>query len=136
MPNDAVAGRRTETLRQMLLERRQEVLKEVEDLLARRRSSQGTLREESVPDTGDMALQDASGDQQIALIESRNRVRQQLDDALRKLDEGTYGRCEDCGQPISESRLKVLPFAQRCVACQEKFEMIEQIEKAQEREEI
>jgi DnaK suppressor protein len=63
-------------------------------------------------------------------------VRQQLDQALRKLDEGTYGLCEDCGGQISEARLKVLPFAQRCVACQEKAETIERIEKEKDREEI
>ena len=136
MPNDTAGDVRTEGLRQMLLERRQAVLKEVEDLLARRRMTQGTLREESVADAGDMALQDANADQQMSLIESRDRVRQQLDQALRKLDEGTYGVCEDCGGHINEARLKVLPFAQRCVACQEKAETIEQIEKTKDREEI
>jgi DnaK suppressor protein len=136
MPKEATGSARIETLRQVLLERRQQVLKDVDTLLAQRRSGQGRLREDSVPDAGDMAIHDTSGDEQISLLEARDRTRQQLDEALRKLDEGTYGICEECGRPISEGRLKALPFAQRCVACQEKAETIARVEKEKDRKEI
>lgn len=39
------------------------------------------------------------------------------EEALRRLDDGTYGICQACGQPIPQARLEVLPEARRCVAC-------------------
>ncbi|MGB9716331.1 MAG: TraR/DksA family transcriptional regulator [Thermodesulfovibrionales bacterium] len=45
------------------------------------------------------------------------------------MDEGTYGKCEECGEDISEERLKILPFAIYCRDCQEKMELLKEIEK-------
>ncbi len=42
--------------------------------------------------------------------------------ALEKIDEGTYGVCIDCGEPISDKRLKMNPNASRCLRCQESME--------------
>jgi DnaK suppressor protein len=42
--------------------------------------------------------------------------------ALEKIDDGTYGICEECGEEIPIERLKILPFAARCVDCQEQKE--------------
>jgi len=50
------------------------------------------------------------------LDQTREHVRQ-VDAALRRLDEGTYGRCEQCGQPIAAGRLKARPTATTCIAC-------------------
>lgn len=47
-------------------------------------------------------------------------LREQLDDvdrALAKLDEGTYGLCENCGQPIGEARLEAMPATRYCITC-------------------
>jgi RNA polymerase-binding transcription factor DksA len=41
---------------------------------------------------------------------------------LQRLDEGTYGRCVDCGQDLSAARLEAKPEAARCVTCQGKAE--------------
>ena len=41
----------------------------------------------------------------------------EVDRALAKLDEGTYGQCDSCGGPIPEGRLEIHPWAVRCVAC-------------------
>lgn len=127
---------RKEDLRRMLLERRQVLTREIDDLLAQRRTDQRVQREQSVADPGDLSLQDATGDQQISILEIRNRMRNQLDEALRRLDEGTYGICEDCGAQISPERLKAVPFARRCVNCQRQAEILERIEKEPDRHEI
>ena len=87
-------------------------------------------------DVEDMSLRDATGAQQIALLEARTQERIQLDEALRRLDEGTYGICEDCEASISPARLRALPFARRCVACQEQYELFENIIRREDREEI
>ena len=50
------------------------------------------------------------------LAAARKRVAE-VDDALRRVDEGTYGLCEGCGQPIAGERLAVRPFARMCMAC-------------------
>ena len=46
----------------------------------------------------------------------------ELDDALKKIEDGTYGVCEDCKAPISKTRLKAVPYARLCIKCQEKKE--------------
>jgi DnaK suppressor protein len=50
----------------------------------------------------------------------------QIDLALRKIDNGTYGVCEDCGDEISLARLEALPFASQCIACKRKSELAAQ----------
>jgi RNA polymerase-binding transcription factor DksA len=42
----------------------------------------------------------------------------QIEQALRRLDAGRYGDCQDCGRPIAWQRLQVMPAAPRCAACQ------------------
>ena len=70
----------------------------------------------------------------ISLLEMRNRKRQLLDEAIRRLAEGTYGLCAECGVEISEKRLVAVPFAKLCVECQSKQELLEKIEKGEERD--
>jgi DnaK suppressor protein len=65
-------------------------------------------------------LQDA--DRQNAVLENADDQRAQVLAALQRLDDGTYGRCVDCGQEIPAVRLQVRPEAARCVADQERFE--------------
>jgi len=50
------------------------------------------------------------------LAAARERIAE-VDDALHRVDAGTYGACERCGQPIAEERLAARPFARSCVAC-------------------
>jgi RNA polymerase-binding transcription factor DksA len=45
-----------------------------------------------------------------------------IDDALRRLDDGTYGICEECGKPIDEARLEAVPWARYCVVDQARVE--------------
>ncbi|KJQ55636.1 TraR/DksA family transcriptional regulator [Microbacterium sp. SA39] len=46
---------------------------------------------------------------------------QQVDEAIARMDAGTYGICANCGRPIPAARLEVRPFAEHCVACAEKL---------------
>lgn len=52
-----------------------------------------------------------------ALTSSLNESLHDLDDALAKLDAGTYGQCERCGAAIGEARLEAMPAARLCIAC-------------------
>jgi len=133
---DTMSGERTERLRQLLLTRHHEVQQQIDALLAQHRADQTRLREESVADTEDLSTQNINSHQQLSILEVRNQMRLQLDAALQRLDEGEYGVCEDCRKPISEERLKALPFARRCIDCQKHAELLEQIEKKEDREDI
>jgi DnaK suppressor protein len=134
--NQTMPEGRTERLRQLLIARRQEIQHQIDDLLAQHRADQIQLREESVADTEDLSTRDSVSHQQLSILEVRNQMRLQVEAALQRLDEGTYGHCEDCLKPISEERLKAMPFARRCIDCQRHAELLEQIEKKEDREDI
>ena len=58
----------------------------------------------------------------LGLASNERQFLYELDDALKKIEEGTFGICEECKSLISKTRLKVVPFARLCVRCQEKKE--------------
>lgn len=126
-------GRR-EALHRMLMEKRQEILSEIGSSIGQSLTEDQQRRLESAMDVGDQALMDLERELGISLLEMRNRRRQLIDEALVRLDEGTYGVCAECGVEISEKRLAAVPFAKLCVVCQSQQELIEKIEKGEERE--
>jgi RNA polymerase-binding protein DksA len=58
----------------------------------------------------------------FAVADSRARQLAEVTRALEDYDAGRYGICRECGEPIAKARLKVMPFATRCVACQARHE--------------
>ena len=50
------------------------------------------------------------------------RLLEQIDDALRRMDAGTYGRCERCGEWIEPERLEAIPYARLCLECKRRDE--------------
>jgi DnaK suppressor protein len=126
--------RRQEVLYKMLLGKRQEIMKEIEESLGQSLTEDQQRRLESARDVGDQALMDLERELGISLMEMRNRRRQSIDEALTRLHEGTYGICAECGVEISEKRLQAVPFAKLCVECQSRAELLEKIEREEERE--
>jgi RNA polymerase-binding transcription factor len=63
-------------------------------------------------------------DEEIAFAVADQRARQlaEVTRALEDIKAGRYGICRECGEPIAKARLKVMPFATRCVACQARSE--------------
>ena len=70
----------------------------------------------------DHAQEEAVNDPMIAQDERSRHLIEEIQAALARLDEGTYGACERCGEPINPARLEALPTARRCVPCQEEVE--------------
>ena len=72
---------------------------------------------------GDMADQ-ASGTNevhvQLKLKQTDAKILQAIEDALQRLDDGSYGICRECGEPIAEARLTAIPWTRKCIACKEK----------------
>jgi RNA polymerase-binding transcription factor DksA len=53
----------------------------------------------------------------VGLLENEDLLLTEVNDALNRIDRGTYGRCENCGQPIAKERLDALPYARYCLRC-------------------
>jgi DnaK suppressor protein len=126
--------RRREVLQRMLLGKRQEIIREIEGNLGKSLTEDQQRRLESARDVGDQALMDLERELGISLMEMRNRKRQAIDEALMRLNEGTYGICAECGIEVSEKRLEAVPFAKLCVQCQSRQELLEKIEKEEDRD--
>lgn len=125
---------RQEVLHRMLLGKRQELIKEIEESLGQSLTEDQQRRLESARDVGDQALMDLERELGISLMEMRNRRRQAIDEALMRLHEGTYGMCAECGVEVSEKRLQAVPFAKLCVECQSREELLEKIEREEDRD--
>jgi DnaK suppressor protein len=122
------AKNRYNELKKMLEERRRELLSEVQGRMRDVRSEGSKDRE--VLDQGESSEVDIQEDIEFALIQMKSETLTKIDAALRRLDEGTYGDCFECGDQISEARLRALPFAVRCKDCEEARETAEQRERA------
>jgi DnaK suppressor protein len=73
-------------------------------------------------DIGDLGAQDTAADFTLALVERGHEALRDIDDALRRLKDGTYGVCELSGELIPVERLEVLPFARCTVKAQRNVE--------------
>lgn len=77
------------------------------------------VRDRSAADAG-ADLTDA--DRNEAMLEVATAQLAAVSEAIKRLDEGRYGLCVDCGKPVPEGRLEARPEAERCVQCQSKRE--------------
>ena len=101
-----------------MIAKRKELLSEV------RGSNVGSI-ETNTDGIQDIADQATSAYTQEFLLSSgaaERRMLKQVDEALHKIRQETYGLCETCGEMINERRLEALPFARLCISCQEEEE--------------
>ena len=106
-----------------------------ERLLIERRKFAGEIKaitreaaKNSRESSGDLSaytlhMADMSGDtyeRELAMniASSEQKVLYQIDDALKRMDDGSYGTCQECSKPITLSRLKAVPYTSMCIACQ------------------
>lgn len=105
-----------ERFRQAMLERRAALQRVLQ-------SNRKVYREDVVPqvdvvDVVEKATGDAADDLAAGLAEIESAQLAQIDEALQRLEEGSYGQCQDCSKPIPQKRLQLVPFALRCVECE------------------
>src|SRR5262245_52378838 len=79
-------------------------------------------RREVVKDPFGMASITHDDEVVAAVVDTRARQLEEIDRALADMDAGRYGICRECGEEIAKARLKILPFATRCVTCQGRLE--------------
>jgi DnaK suppressor protein len=107
-------------------------LAELKDVLLRKRgeilaSSTGTRPLPAAMDVnsrqGDLADQ-ASGNNevhiQLKLKQTDAKILQAIEEALYRMEKGTYGICRDCGEPIAAARLEAIPWTRVCISCKQK----------------
>jgi len=123
------ANERAEALRKFLIQKREQIVKEAKIEISKYIKGETRQLVDTALDDGDWSVVDLSEDISLRQLSNHREVMVKIDAALGKLQEGTYGICEDCGGKISKERMKVLPFAIYCRDCQEKVEQLEAIEK-------
>lgn len=70
----------------------------------------------------DIGTENFNQDFTLGLIENEQETLNQIDDALGRIEAGTFGVCEECGQPITKSRLQAVPYTPYCIDCARKME--------------
>lgn len=111
--------------KEMLLQERERVLKTLEHLEEKTSQNfRGRGKDTfGIPsDLAELGRENFEKDLELNLTSSESLLFSEIDEALTKIDRREYGKCEDCGCFIPIARLKALPFAKFCLACQEKRE--------------
>lgn len=80
------------------------------------------LKEDTHGDVVDIAFHSYETQFLLGLNQKEKEKIDAIDAALKRIENGVYGKCIDCGEEIMEERLLVLPYSTRCVACRTKFE--------------
>lgn len=112
--------------KKLILRRKEEILDEIKHI------SDDTLKKSQKEASGDISgytyhMADVATDTydrefSLGLASNDRELLYELDDALKKIDEGTFGICEGCKSPITKIRLKAVPSARFCVKCQKSKE--------------
>lgn len=110
---------RYEDLKQMLDERKRQMLSQVHEKIRDVRSENVSGKVNNVLDPGESSEAGIQEDIEFALIQMKAETLNKINEALARLEEGAYGNCFECGEEISQARLRALPFAVRCIECEE-----------------
>lgn len=111
---------RYDELKRMLEDRRREILSEVQSRIKDVRSDHASgVLNTGVVDAEESSVSDFQSDIELSLIQMKAETLNRINEALERLEEESYGLCNDCGEEISERRLRALPFAIRCKDCEE-----------------
>jgi DnaK suppressor protein len=112
--------------KKLLLKRKSEILDAIDH------ASEETMKKSQKDASGDISgytyhMADVATDTydrefSLGLVSTERKMLYELDDAFKKIEDGSFGICEDCKTPIAKTRLKAVPYARLCVKCQEKRE--------------
>ncbi len=119
---------RDEELRKILISERRKILAEAKKEIGKIVSGEARELMSSARDDGDISFAEMTEDLNFSKLSTQKEMLNKIDQSLRKLDEGTYGLCEECEGEIGPERLKVLPFAIYCIECKEKIEKMKEFE--------
>jgi len=104
--------------RKILLKEREQIVGEVKQIV----ESSNEMGQDGIQDIGDEAANIYNKQVLLSLNENERMRLKEVDESLDRIENGTYGICEECGGPISLKRLEVRPVAKYCVPCLTKLE--------------
>jgi DnaK suppressor protein len=114
--------RQREYFRQKLLDWKEEILKEAKETLAHLQAEN-----ENHPDIADRASSETDRAIELRARDRQRKLIAKIDEALARLDDGTYGYCEETGEPIALKRLEARPIATLSIEAQERHERRERV---------
>jgi len=120
-------------LKAILLKKRNEVVDGIEARMGRKLTVESGQKVDSAMDSADMSSHDVEQGMDYSLLEMKYEQYKDIADAFRKLENGTFGFCEECGDEIDIKRLEVNPLARFCIACKTRKEDLERIQKEETR---
>jgi len=106
------------SINDMLLKMREELVRDI----SRRSKATAVSGVSDIGDILDSVSEERTRELDMILTDREKQKLKQIDDALERIEEKTYGFCEECGVKIPRARLKVVPFAKYCVECKEVIE--------------
>ena len=119
---DAWTKNELKVLRKELDEQAKELRGEIDDAESLVETLKRDASSEGSGDEADAGTKTFEREHEMSLANNSRDLLQQVERALARLDEGTYGRCETCGQPIPKARLQAAPRATLCVSCKQREE--------------
>lgn len=114
---------RLETIRKRLIGLREDLLAEVRN----KNAEAASLRDEGVADVADLGLTDSLSELLHLLSDSKREEIMNIDEAIERLRQGSYGQCQGCGEPIDIERLELRPYTRFCIDCKTKMEKEENL---------
>jgi len=119
-PRKELDKRTLQRLKKILFKEREEIIGEVKQI----HESSKEMGQDGIQDIGDEAANIYNKQILLSLSENERLRLQEVEEALDRFGNGTYGICEECGGPIGLKRLEVRPIAIYCVPCKTKLEKI------------
>ena len=116
-------------LKAILEERKRQILSQVHEKIRDVRTENVTGKVNNVLDPGESSEAGIQEDIEFALIQMKAETLNKINEALTRLEEGAYGNCFECGEEISQARLRALPFAVRCIECEQARETAQKRER-------
>jgi len=110
--------RRVKAFRNKLLDRGESLVGQVQqaELYSRERDAEATQ------DPADMAANAYTKELLVSMSDNDRQLLNLIDEALERIEEGSYGKCVRCGEALPEKRLDAVPWARHCVRCQDLHE--------------
>jgi DnaK suppressor protein len=119
----AMKPEKLELFRVMLTQKIAELLED-----AGKTVSEMTVSKENYPDPNDRASLEADRNFELRIRDRERKLIAKMQEAIRRIDDGTFGICDDCGGLISEKRLLARPVTTQCIDCKTKQEKIEKLQ--------
>ncbi|MBU1006997.1 MAG: TraR/DksA family transcriptional regulator [Candidatus Omnitrophica bacterium] len=113
--------RGTAKFKSLLVKKREETVSEISHIARENLKSQKEVQGE-LSDIADMASDSYDRELNLNIASEEQKIIYEIDEALKRIEEGKYGKCLSCGKKIPTLRLKAVPYAKHCIQCQENIE--------------